>query len=89
METVSDARKQEVAREKLVEAEVEEVVLALEREVCESDGSSACTTVTDPYNEDTGCDSENWESHGNILLRRGTFRPLCVQRSSKCGAGED
>ena len=89
VETVGDARKQEVAREKLVEAEVEEVVLVLEREVCESDGSSACTTVTDPYNEDTGCDSENWESHGNILLRRGTFRPLCVQRSSKCGAGED
>ena len=48
VETVGDARKQEVAREKL----------ALEREVCESDGSSACTTVTDPYNEDTGCDSK-------------------------------
>ena len=61
VETVGDARKQEVAREKL----------ALEREVCESDVSSACTTVTDPYNEDTGCDSENWESHGNILLREG------------------
>ena len=61
VETVGDARKQEVAREKL----------APEREVCESDVSSACTTVTDPYNEDTGCDSENWESHGNILLREG------------------
>ena len=61
VETVGDARKQEVAREKL----------ALEKEVCESDVSSACTTVTDPYNEDTGCDSENWESHGNILLREG------------------
>ena len=61
VETVGDARKQEVAREKL----------ALEREVCESDVSSACTTVTDPYNEDTGCDSENWESHGNILPREG------------------
>ena len=61
VETVGDARKQEVAREKL----------ALEREVCESDVSSACTTVTDPYNEDTDCDSENWESHGNILLREG------------------
>ena len=50
METVGEARKQEVAREKLVEAEVEEVDLALEREVCESDGSSACTTG--PYTED-------------------------------------
>jgi len=69
VETVSDARKQEVSHEKLVAAEVEEVDPAIEREVCESDNSSACTT--DPYTEDTGCDSENRESHGNILLREG------------------